>query len=642
MKKLFTLTLALSMAVAGFSQVARTSLRDAKVAQMKKAPRMETLTNIQSQPNMTRINYEEGELDYTTYDWQSNQAQRTWTIVWSDGKVNFAYTMATDNSYSDRGTGIGTFDSNTGEWTPCEGRVENEKTGFGSIARYLDNSIIVAAHTATEMGIYYIEDKDNITPGCAETVCHLENSKSPTWPAIMTSGANRDIVHVVALGYDDNQIYYYRSKDGGKTWDKENVILPFLTAEYGSDWGSNCYYWMETTEDNCLALVINNAWSDGMVLYSYDDGDTWERKVYYHHPGINTTFTDPTGENIIFMYPRYVSAQWGIGGELCMVYEWNGSTGEPGSNSYYPALGGVAFWGENLPYTGPEGNSYYQGAGYDPTNPMPATPGQPFILDSAYINGDLYAAWPRWSDQSWDNPVYFGYLAPLDANDEWQNWAEAESFNIEDFTLHGSYNGGIVCMPVLCTLPGSNGYDMVAVYSMMDEHNTDGNGKYYFKLFATYSGDGGRTWSTPIHLTNDFMFQYSEFVYSQAAVIGGKLIIAAQEDGLAGSYVQEDDETPDDNLYRGLVFDLAELFPNAGVGLEEQTTTQMSIFPNPAVGQLNVSLSKSAKITVYNTQGQVVKTQEGHIGGNVIDLNNLTSGIYFINADNNTQKFIVK
>jgi hypothetical protein len=91
---------------------------------------------------------------------------------------------------------------------------------------------------------------------------------------------------------------------------------------------------METTEDNCLALVINNAWSDGMVLYSYDDGETWERKVYYHHPGVHTTFDD------WFMYPRWVSAQWGLGGELMIAYEFNGSTGEPGSGSYYPALGG--------------------------------------------------------------------------------------------------------------------------------------------------------------------------------------------------------------------------------------------------------------------------------------------------------------
>ena len=636
MKKLFTLALALSVGFASFAQVQRvSSMNDdmRKVATMKKAPRMETLNNVQSQPNMVRL--DQGELDYTTYDWQTNAAARSWTIVWPDGKVNFAYTIATDDGYSDRGTGIGTYDSNTGEWIHCDARVEQEKTGFGSIARYKDHSIVVAAHTATQCGVYVVEDKDNITPGCATLCSYLDATTDPTWPAVMTSGENRDIIHVIADGYSDNLLYYFRSTDGGHTWDKENVILPYLTSEYGIDFGANVYYWMETTDDNCLALVINNAWSDGMVIYSYDNGETWERKVFYHHPGVTSNIAS------WFMYPRWVSAQWGFGGELCLAYEFNGSTGEPGSGSYYPALGGVAFWSENLLYADTETHAVY---GYDPTNPMAPAPGQPFIMDSGYIYSDIYAAWPRWSDQSWTNPAYFGYCAPLDENGEWQSWEDATEFNIEDFSLHGAYNCGNTVMPVLCMLPGTNGWDMVAVYSMMDENTQpDDAGNYFFKLMAAYSGDRGFTWSTPVHLTNDFMLTYTEHVFSQAAVIGQTLIVACQTDGKPGTFVQSDDDNAFDNYYSGYTFDLNELFPNAGVGLTEvESTTNMSIYPNPAVDQLNVMLSKSASITVFNIMGQAVMTVEGNIGANTIDLSNLSSGVYFINAGNDTQKFVVK
>ena len=643
MKKLFTLALVLLVTFAGYLQVKSVMTKGdmRKVATMQKVGRMDVMNpnaNAESQPNMVRYDYGNGELDYTTYDWQSNDAQRTWTIVWPDGKVNFAYTMSSEATFGDRGTGIGTYDSNTDEWIPCGGRVENEKTGFGSIARYKENSIIVAAHTASEMGVYLVADKDNITPGCAETLPKLNNDNEPTWPAIMTSGPNRDIIHIVALGYNDNMIYYFRSKDGGQTYDKENVILPYLTSEYGGDWNSNCYYWMETTDDNCLALVINNAWSDGMVLYSYDDGETWERKVYYKHPGPNSDMTDH-----IVAYPRYVSAQWGVNGELCLAYEFNGTTGVPGSGSYYPSIGGVAFWSESMPY---RSNEYAQ-YGYDPNNANPPVNGQPFVMDSAYVYQDIYASWPVFSDGTHQDegmlPEYFGYLCALTDDGYFESWDDATEFNIEDRSLHGSYNGGCVCMPVLCLVPGTDGWDMVAVYSMMDENNMDEAGNFYFKLFAAYSGDRGMTWTDPVHVTNDFMLTYYECVYTQAVVLGQNLIIASQTDGMTGTFVQSDDTDETDNFYQGFSFDLKDLFPEAGVGVQEvEHNTQLSIYPNPAVDQLNITLNKSAEVTVYNIMGQTVMTMEGRAGVNVLDISSLNSGIYFVSAGSDTQKFIVK
>ena len=643
MKKLFTLALVLLVTFAGYSQVKSVVTKDdiRKVATMQKVGRMDVMNlnaNAESQPNMVRYDYGNGELDYTTYDWQSNDAQRTWTIVWPDGKVNFAYTMATDASYSDRGTGIGTYDSNTDEWIPCGGRVEQERTGFGSIARYKENSIIVAAHTASEMGLYLVESKDDITPECAMTLAKVDNTNEPAWPVVMTSGAQRDIIHMVACGSSDNTLYYFRSVDGGQTYDKQNVILPYLTSEYGGDWNSNCYYSMETTEDNCLALVINNAWSDGMVLYSYDDGETWERKVYYKHPGPNTDMTDH-----MVAYPRWVSAQWGVGGELCLAYEFNGTTGTPGSGSYYPSMGGVAYWSESMPYRSTEYAQY----GYDPNNANPHVNGQPFVMDSAYVYQDIYASWPVFSDGTHQDegmlPEYFGYLCALTDDGYFESWDDATEFNIEDRGLHGSYNGGCVCMPVLCLVPGTDGWDMVAVYSMMDENNMDEAGNFYFKLFAAYSGDRGMTWTDPVHVTNDFMLTYYECVYNQAVVLGQNLIIASQTDGMTGTFVQSDDTDETDNFYQGFTFDLKDLFPEAGVGVQEvEHNTHVSLYPNPAVDQLNITLNKSAEVTVYNIMGQTVMTMEGRAGVNVLDISSLNSGIYFVSAGSDTQKFVVK
>ena len=643
MKKLFTLAIALLVAFAGYSQVRQTISKDFKAATMKKAARMEaSFENVQSQPNMTRT---DGELDYTTYDWQSNSGARTWTINWPDGKVSFAYTVASDESFSDRGTGIGTYDPVADEWIPLGGRIENEKTGFGSIARYKDNGIVVAAHTATDLKVFIVEDKDNMTPNSVPAIYNAGKD----WyshPAVMTSGPNRDIIHMVAAEFSGdsdgdgitNGIRYWRSLDGGQTWDKQESVLPFLTIEYGIEHGTNSYYFMETTDDNCLALVINTGNTDGMVLYSYDNGDTWERKVYFHDPAPGVLLDNS------FVYPRWTSAQWNSNKELMMAYEFNFSDHQ---GHYGPSLGGVAFWSEYMPYYG-DGSSFNQW-GVDPTNPVPPVQGQPFIMDSAYLFQDIYASWWLWSDASHEMwPEYFGYLTTLDENGNWEDPYTATEFNIEDRGLHGSYNSGICAFPVLCKV-GNSDYDLVTVWSAMDENNTDGNNKFYYKLFASYSGDGGMTWSTMKHLTNDFMYQYSECVYPQATVIGNTLVIAAQLDATADAYVMSvgsgatgQDLESSDCYYQGFTFDLNELFPDAGVNVPENNTVKMTIYPNPAVDQLNVNLSQGADIVIYNVMGQAVRTVEGHVGANTVDLSGLTSGVYFVNAGSNTQKFIVK
>ena len=643
MKKLFTLAIALLVAFAGYSQVRQTMSKDFKAASMKKAARMEaSFENVQSHPNMTRT---DGELDYTTYDWQSNSGARTWTINWPDGKVSFAYTVASDESFSDRGTGIGTYDPVADEWIPLGGRIENEKTGFGSIARYKDNGIVVAAHTATDLKVFIVEDKDNMTPNSVPAIYNAGKD----WyshPAVMTSGPNRDIIHMVAAEFTGdsdgdgitNGIRYWRSLDGGQTWDKQESVLPFLTIEYGIEHGTNSYYFMETTDDNCLALVINTGNTDGMVLYSYDNGDTWERKVYFHDPAPGVLLDNS------FVYPRWTSAQWNSNKELMMAYEFNFSDHQ---GHYGPSLGGVAFWSEYMPYYG-DGSSFNQW-GVDPTNPVPPVQGQPFIMDSAYLFQDIYASWWLWSDASHDMwPEYFGYLTTLDENGNWEDPYTATEFNIEDRALHGSYNSGICAFPVLCKV-GNSDYDLVTVWSAMDENNTDGNNKFYYKLFASYSGDGGMTWSTMKHLTNDFMYQYSECVYPQATVIGNTLVVAAQLDATADAYVMSvgsgatgQDLESSDCYYQGFTFDLNELFPDAGVNVPENNTVKMTIYPNPAVDQLNVNLSQGADIVIYNVMGQAVRTVEGHVGANTVDLSGLTSGVYFVNAGSNTQKFIVK
>ena len=240
-------------------------------------------------------------------------------------------------------------------------------------------------------------------------------------------------------------------------------------------------------------------------------------------------------------------------------------------------------------------------------------------------------------------PEYMGYLPALTDEGEWESWEVAENYNIDSDgrSKHGKYNNGPVSFPVLCKVNNSDS-DLVAVWAALDENNTDEGGNYLFKIFASMSEDGGLTWSDMKHLTNSFEYTYLENVYLQAAVTNNTLVVVSQADYQTGTFVQGDETEGEDCYYQGFTFDLTETFGYDAVGEQVSNNTHMSIYPNPAVDQLNVSLNQSANIVVYNSIGQVIRTQEGRIGANTVDLSGLNAGIYFISAGSDTQKFIVK
>ena len=641
MKKLLTLALALCVTFAGFAQIQKVSKNDATktVAQEQILTGSETYENVGSLPVMTRS---DAELDYSIYDWQTNTAARNLTMNFPDGCVGFAYTISTDTDHSDRGTNVVIYNPNTDEWTSTGGKIENKKTGFGCAARYGVNGVVVVSRDANSLdcGVYIIEDKDNLP--ASGTVAPIKewtkDERNIHFPAVMCTGPNHDHIHILFTGLNyvtadgqTNPFYYFRSMDGGQTWE-EFMSIDFLGRDYCPQYGSGQdAYFMENNGGNELNIVVNTRRGDGAVLTSYDEGNTWERTVFYHHPGIDVDFGDG-----IYFYPRWTSALWDNNGKLHVAYEFGGGTGDATSTSYYPSLGGVAYWNSEMPY---RGTSLPQN-GVDPTNPMPPTPGQPFIMDSAYLYQDIYASWWLWSDASHEMwPEYMGYLTTLDENGDWEDPYSATEFNIEDRSLHGSYNGGICEMPVLLQTPSG---ELVAIWIAMDENNMDGIGNYFFKIFSAASYDGGNTWTHMIHLTNDFMYNYSECVYPQASIVNNQLVIACQMDGMSDTYLLGDDDDPYDNYYQGLTYDLNDLFGIDAIEEPVSNNTAMSIYPNPAIDQLNVTLSQNAEVVVYNIMGQAIRNMEGHVGVNTIDLSGLTSGVYFISAGSTTKKFIVK
>lgn len=638
MKKFFTFALVLAMGLTGFAQTKGISHKSVKMepAQMQVFTGLEDL-NLQYAPTTRSIVEEEPiDLGQTYYDWQSNMGPRNCTAVWPDGFAAMAWTTSTTTGYDDRGTGIATFDPAVGEWTYSEGRVEPIKTGFGTIARYKQNGLVVAAHTADDLRMWINEDFRNGGTTWTEVALDNAGSHDACWPVVQCSGENLDIIHLL---YTDNgatapytdPLLYARYANGA--WEVTHEILPSLTVDKITDGGSNIAYFMnfDPEKPNRVAFILNNAWSDGKCVISEDNGATWSERVFYQHYDINGDFTDTW-----FFYPRWTGAAFDADDNLHIVYEYNGSTETAGSGSYYPAIGGIGYWSEVLPKNamclGGIGNV-----------------GEPFIMDTTYLQQDLYQSEWYWSDALHEPlPEYIGEIELLDAEthevvarDYEGDWIRPESSN---WSAHGKYNGG---KAMFATMHYDKGSDRIfAFWSQIcgDETTStffDGT-NYYLRLFCNISFDGGQTWEGTKHVLTDFMTNFYEmsydyvipYVYTDAE--GDYLWVCSQMDEEPGTYVQSDETVYDNNFYKAV-----KVYVNF-MDVEENEMSyveNMNIFPNPAQGSFTIELENAANVNIYNAVGQIVKT---YSNVETVSVSDLSAGVYFVQANNKTQKVVVK
>ena len=652
MKKVFTLALALSLAISGMAQHRvqnRVERQTPKAEKAIKLTGLESYSNQNTIPAQTRsmLVPEEIELGFTTYDWQTNAGMRNQTAVWEDGFAAVCWTTASNASFTDRGTGISCFDPSTGEWSYSEGRVESEKTGFGTIARYGANGLVVAAHTASACAIYINEDFRN--GGTWEDPIYLNSTYDPCWPVVQTSGANHDIIHIIATasGYDvagvHEPLIYFQYKEGD--WAKENVILDPINADHTPMLSSNDAHFLpiDYSRPNRVAAIINSAWCDGKVIYSDDNGETWKEVIYYQHPGVNAEFA---AEGIGFLYPRWVDGYFDANDDLHIAYEFNGTNGSAASaiasgSGYFPGVGGVAYWDAALPF----------GEGYISEGFNGKVPGEPFVMDSMYLMQDVYASW-FFSDATHEWPIaeYCGFMPPMlsdggEVSVDFENidWTFFNDHNQD----HGKYNQGIAGMPTILHNPATGA--IYVVYISMTPALAD-DVYPYSRLLGTASYDGGRTWEEQHVLLNDFMNTMDEMVYPQFVPYvyedaeGYYAYFIYQNDMYPGAFVQNDnapsDQDESDNTYRAVKIRLDDetWAVEEVIGLDNE----ISIYPNPVNGMMTVTLNRAEEVVVYNMVGQKVASFNGNVGANSFDASNLSSGIYFLQAGSETQKFVVK
>lgn len=567
----------------------------------------------------------------TIYDLQSNAAVQN-RLVDAGGDLHATWTMGFDaaGGYPNRGAG---YNSNDGSgWGPDPStRVESVRTGWPAIGALGDGTPVILAHTSANLlhlskwhapsGTWIETDIPSASPG------------GMLWPRMAVGGADGNTIHAIGITtptgnsgqvYEgvDGHLLYFRSTNGGDTWDKVDVIIPGIDNTKFAGMDADAY--VIDADGETVAVGLWSDLGDVIVAKSSDNGETWTANIIRDFP-IDAYAPDQGWTEADVSYQDTVGGPDGVlaiqssdgTGDVLIdkdgkVHAWYGEMFyadddlTDGNFSFYPLWSGVRYWNESY--------------GQDSTNVV-----------AGLVDADGNGAYDLQSTST---------------------------------GVAGSYFTSITTFISAAVDQNNN---MYVAYSALTEDNwkEDANPElqHYHHIFLTVSQDGGETWLedpvdviAPGLVDDDDLIPAMEAVFPSLArdVTGDQLHLTYQLDFEPGLSVRGDTDPAETNFIYHLAFDLEEF---SIVGTEEVApeTFNLELAPNPAQGNVNVSydLPEAAQttISVVNMMGQEVsrETLGNQFAGKYthnLNINNLANGVYLVRfqADNqiSTQKLVVR
>lgn len=546
---------------------------------------------------------EEFQVGTTWYDLQTNYmlqnriyfnpADETIGIVWTKGM--------TATAFPDRGTGYNFF--NGSSWLPePEVRIEDERTGWPNYAPLGPNGEIVIAHLASGLKISTRAQKGTGAWTYA-TLMGPAGAPDLTWPRMITSGPDNQYIHMIANTYDPylgqtSALLYYRSLDGGQTWDIEGELLDGLGADYYTEIGADAYGWADAKGDT-IAFLCASAWHDMFAMKSYDNGETWEKVLIWEHPypffdwetTLADTFfcTDNSGA-IALDNEGKVHVVFGINRVMHMEL---GTT-----YSYFPYIDGVGYWNEDMP---------------------------PFSNDLSALAPPQYE---YASSEMIEDFNYIGWTQDVDGDGEITFVVTPTGFPMAYRTL------GISTFPAISI---DNEGNILVVFASTTE--TFANAEYNYKHIWARAHNNYDGWLWFTDLSADIFHIFDEFYFPQIASHSSDdaFHLVYNIDGSPGIAWSDQHAYQENRLVYAKVYK-EEVLP---VGIKtlpgKETIAVSQNYPNPAAGYTYIRVDLDApsvlSLQVTDLAGKAVMTlDKGKVnaGGHYfeIDARNLPAGIY--------------
>lgn len=549
----------------------------------------------------------ETELGTTYYDLQSNtSAPANRFYRYADGTMAGVWTRGINaTSYADRGTGYNYF--NGADWLAAPtARIETVRTGWPTYAPQGTGEIVIAHHDIQGL-VVSRRDTRGSGPWTQAILPGPTGAVDISWPRMVSSGAEHNNIHMLSMTYSAYEglnlaMLYYRSTDGGQTWDKQHQILPGMTSADYTGFSGDSYSWAEPKGDT-LAFIVCDNWTDMFIMKSPDNGETWEKIMVWQHP-YPLWVNEPT--DTFYCPDGAAHLAFDKNGKLHVAFGVNRAMYDTEA-SWFPFVDGVAYWNEDMP---------------------------------AWMDGDVNALDP---DVLYEDGNLIGWMQDSNNNGE----LDLIGFDISNI---GLYYVSPSSMPQI-TVDEQN--QVFVIYAGITEGYDNGS-QQYRHIWARTSPDGGTTWGDFTDLSSDIIHILDECVFPTIAYsTDDKIHFIYQADNEPGLAVRGDEDTPSENLYYYLGVDKEDIVGTSNKPLPSFELSQN--YPNPFNGEteirLNLNRNAMVSLEVNDLLGRMVYQLPAtslQAGANklTISANNLKPGVYvysvIVNGERITRKMIVE
>jgi hypothetical protein len=579
-------------------------------------------------PSASRGFGPEVRIGQTLYDLQTNNSINYRIENFGDGTLSASWTFSAQAvvGWTDRGMAYHQFDGSA--WTKLPDynivnnitRVENVRTGFGSLARVQGVGDIIVAHQTT---IDALQISRN-TSESGENWLQTPRADMPLiWPRMRVAGPDGKTVHVIALTEPsggtftgtpfngiDGCLLYNRSTDGGQTFDKLMVQLPGVDSSIFASFGGDSY--AMDAKGNTVAFVAGELTSRVEMWKSIDNGETWTSRTVLPFPyePWDEQLTDLNNDGIV-EDTETVDVSDGSFSIIIdnndKVHVWFGNMrmlnddATDNSVSFFPGTNGISYWNED------------------------------FALDS--LPQTILGAMDDNGDDSLDVAIRFSDGATV------------------------AYGAGLSGFPSSGIDAQGNLYVSYAAMKEGGDYLYLGEGPSFRHIYVSKSTDGGTTWTDAVDVVGDEFAgfdQFAEYMYcSIARRVDDNIHMLYQRDFTPGSAVSIDNasihpfDLPNDIIYMGVTTD----FNLVGISPTKNDVDALTLMPNPAnetaTIRFNVANSGNVNITIINMLGQEVsRVSSSKVAPGMQNItlgtSELPSGIYLVNVASGNQNSALK